>query len=125
MEKGLSGRACAALGVVGLVVAAALALPVGCSNSSAAPGCPSGSTMCSGACADLHSDPDNCGSCGNKCPALAVCAIGMCVTGYDGAPPTPEAGADGGTDGGQSDGAPEASNDGPGIQEAAPEASGD
>ena len=49
------------------------------SNSSSSSGggceCPTGG---SGACADAQTDPDNCGSCGTKCPA--ACVSGTCRT---------------------------------------------
>ena len=45
--------------------------------------CGAGSTTCcvtpEHACTDLESDPNNCGSCGNVCPAGATCEHGECV----------------------------------------------
>ncbi len=40
-------------------------------------------TVCSGACANLDSDRDNCGSCGNACGDGLVCSFGQCVEGCD------------------------------------------
>ena len=51
--------------------------------------CGAGSSTCcvtpEHACTDLESDPENCGSCGNICPAGATCEQGECVgcTGCD------------------------------------------
>ena len=48
-------------------------------------------SCCSSVCSDLTSDPANCGTCGNACPAPAngkpgcsksVCGLGTCNTGY-------------------------------------------
>jgi hypothetical protein len=45
--------------------------------------CGAGSSTCcvtpEHACTDLESDPNNCGSCGNVCPAGATCEQGKCV----------------------------------------------
>ncbi|MGI8476733.1 MAG: hypothetical protein ACR2OO_10220, partial [Thermomicrobiales bacterium] len=38
-----------------------------------------GWTDCSGTCADLSKDGQNCGSCGNFCGTLMVCSAGSCV----------------------------------------------
>jgi len=35
-------------------------------------------TMCGNACADVKTDPQNCGKCGNVCPANATCVQGSC-----------------------------------------------
>jgi hypothetical protein len=35
--------------------------------------------VCGGACADVQTDPKNCGDCGNACPAGQVCSTGTCV----------------------------------------------
>lgn len=40
--------------------------------------CAPGSSVCSGACADLHVDPNNCGACGNRCAAGQTCSSGLC-----------------------------------------------
>lgn len=40
--------------------------------------CPAGQTRCAGVCADLDSDPQNCGSCGNACNANGACSTGVC-----------------------------------------------
>lgn len=48
-------------------------------------------TVCSGACVDTRYDPDNCGACASKCPAIAnglrscimgICGLGACGAGY-------------------------------------------
>ena len=39
---------------------------------------PSKDTVCNGACVDLNSDQDNCGGCGNVCPAGQDCVDGAC-----------------------------------------------
>src|SRR5262245_56628027 len=36
-------------------------------------------TRCSGRCADLFIDEENCGACGNVCPAGTICCFGGCV----------------------------------------------
>jgi len=36
-------------------------------------------TLCSGTCTNLQTDEDNCGSCGNVCPAGASCSGGTCA----------------------------------------------
>lgn len=45
-------------------------------------GCKCLGTMCSDTCVDLDTDPENCGSCGNSCPAVAdgtaACLAGHC-----------------------------------------------
>lgn len=41
--------------------------------------CPAGTTFCGGVCADLNSDPNNCGSCGQACPLGQACNAGSCV----------------------------------------------
>jgi hypothetical protein len=34
--------------------------------------------VCGSACTDLQSDDDNCGCCGNRCPATSACNLGKC-----------------------------------------------
>jgi hypothetical protein len=41
--------------------------------------CGSGYTMCGANCADLNSNHDHCGSCGNACTATQACVSGGCV----------------------------------------------
>jgi hypothetical protein len=45
--------------------------------------CPSGRTLCGGACVDTTSEVANCGTCGMTCsiaaPSTVVCALGRCV----------------------------------------------
>jgi YVTN family beta-propeller protein len=41
--------------------------------------CPSGETLCNGACIDLAVDPANCGACGGACNAGDSCRTGLCV----------------------------------------------
>ena len=38
-------------------------------------------TKCDGGCADLKTDPTNCGACGKKCPMGAMCVQGSCQCG--------------------------------------------
>lgn len=45
---------------------------LGCSQ------CEAGETCCGGNCTSLASDSDNCGACGNACPALGMCTGGRC-----------------------------------------------
>jgi len=45
--------------------------------------CATDETVCAGACSNLQSDRDNCGSCGNACGDGLVCSLGMCVEGCD------------------------------------------
>jgi Stigma-specific protein, Stig1 len=41
--------------------------------------CAAGTTCCNGTCTDLNSDANNCGACGNICPASApICNQGTC-----------------------------------------------
>jgi len=39
-----------------------------------------GNAMCGDGCTDTDNDPNNCGACGNVCPDLAICVVGMCST---------------------------------------------
>src|SRR5262249_31179576 len=39
---------------------------------------PSKDSVCNGACVDLNSDQNNCGACGNVCPAGQECVDGAC-----------------------------------------------
>jgi hypothetical protein len=47
--------------------------------------CLPGDTFCTSGCENLQTDPNNCGSCGTVCPAVAngvpACAFGMCSVG--------------------------------------------
>jgi CSLREA domain-containing protein len=42
--------------------------------------CSAGLTDCGGACFDLNTDNNNCGSCGNACPSGTHCSAGGCVS---------------------------------------------
>jgi hypothetical protein len=42
------------------------------------PPCGSGETRCSLGCADLRTDPDNCGNCGRHCGADHICVMSQC-----------------------------------------------
>jgi hypothetical protein len=44
-------------------------------------GCANGLDMCGGACVDLDSDPDHCGTCPNSCSSGQTCVLGNCVSG--------------------------------------------
>lgn len=66
------------------LAALALALSLGatvsaCSGSVVVVQCEDGRENCDGECADLTSDPDNCGACGNQCDGSA-CNQGSCGT---------------------------------------------
>jgi hypothetical protein len=41
--------------------------------------CPAGEVLCGNVCADVASDPANCGACGIVCPAGDVCTSGQCT----------------------------------------------
>ncbi|HVU53027.1 MAG TPA: SUMF1/EgtB/PvdO family nonheme iron enzyme, partial [Polyangia bacterium] len=42
----------------------------------------SGLSACGGLCVDEQTDPDNCGACGNQCPAGTSCQSGVCACPY-------------------------------------------
>ena len=42
--------------------------------------CPPGHTRCATGCADLTSDPENCGGCGHVCDSSTVCNEGRCAS---------------------------------------------
>ena len=42
-------------------------------------GCPRYQAKCGGKCVPTSVDPDNCGSCGNKCTGTKVCSSGTCT----------------------------------------------
>lgn len=42
--------------------------------------CATGQTACSGGCAEVMSDPANCGACGTTCDAGLFCSAGMCTS---------------------------------------------
>ena len=51
----------------------------------ACPSLPGGTpTQCSDSCVDTNTNEDNCGSCGNSCPAGETCQNGSCTTGPPG-----------------------------------------
>jgi uncharacterized protein YjbI with pentapeptide repeats len=56
---------------------------VGCNtilpNGKPAVSCQADETCCAGVCADLQTDPGNCGSCGNACGVCQTCESGECV----------------------------------------------
>ncbi len=41
--------------------------------------CPTGKTVCSGACVDLNTDNSNCSACGHPCQQFWTCSFGSCV----------------------------------------------
>jgi hypothetical protein len=43
--------------------------------------CPPGWRCCGSGCADIESDPGNCGSCGNRCSSGQTCCNGRCCSG--------------------------------------------
>ncbi len=47
-------------------------------TSDVAPVCTGAQTVCTNRCADLQSDPANCGTCGHACAAAMVCTVGVC-----------------------------------------------
>jgi len=57
--------------------------------------CVAGEAACKGACTNLQSDSQHCGTCGNACGAGQRCSIGQCVAGGHG-----DGGHGGGGDGG-------------------------
>lgn len=82
-----------------LGLALAYAFPAACGSGGVVGGkCKSGfPTNCDGQCVNLESDVDNCGTCGNVCPADEGCGDGVC----DPDVPRPQGGASntGGTTG--------------------------
>jgi len=41
--------------------------------------CSNSETLCDSVCVNLTNDENNCGSCGNECPAGYTCVSGVCV----------------------------------------------
>lgn len=62
--------------VPAVLAALAAALLAGCGQELA---CPSDQAACGGTCAALAVDPQNCGACGNPCPAGETCRAGACT----------------------------------------------
>ncbi|MBI5514641.1 MAG: hypothetical protein HY909_12775 [Deltaproteobacteria bacterium] len=58
------------------------------SDADRASPCPSGRVPCGGRCADLRSDPEHCGACGNRCGGGLVCrdSVCQCATPRSGSP---------------------------------------
>lgn len=81
-----------ALRFIGLGLALAYALPAACGSGGVVGGkCRGGYTNCNGQCVDLQTNVDNCGVCGNVCPADEGCGDGTC----DPDVPRPQGGASG------------------------------
>jgi hypothetical protein len=40
--------------------------------------CLQGQALCTSGCADLQTDPNNCGGCGIGCPDARFCSLGVC-----------------------------------------------
>lgn len=49
-----------------------------CTNATCLP-CPAGRVLCRGTCADVSTDPANCGACGHSCGTGGMCVAGGCV----------------------------------------------
>jgi hypothetical protein len=47
--------------------------------SSACAGCPTGTTLCGGACTNTLADKNNCNACGTVCPGAQTCVAGTCM----------------------------------------------
>lgn len=83
-------------------------VPLACDSGRLVGGeCRKGLTDCDGKCVSLPDDADNCGSCGNTCPAGEACIAGVCEGEADGGA---DASMDGATD--AADGATDGSTDG-------------
>jgi hypothetical protein len=52
---------------------------MGMGSADGGTGCPGGFLMCPTGCANVMSDPNNCGGCGKPCTAGNFCNMGMCV----------------------------------------------
>jgi len=50
-----------------------------CDETSGSCECKPGYAKCGKACVDLQTNGNNCGSCGNVCPASNICSSGVCV----------------------------------------------
>jgi MYXO-CTERM domain-containing protein len=71
--------------------------------------------LCLGECVDIYTDPENCGSCGNKCQADNACSLARCLN------EPPSGGGEGGAGGaGDDDGAGNAPQGGAGTQPPVP-----
>jgi hypothetical protein len=78
----------ASLSVIGLPLVLAVVFAVGCAkpdSGSSVSTCPDGQTSCNGACVDLNSNAQHCGSCDTSCAANQSCGNGSCscASGYD------------------------------------------
>src|SRR5688500_11557129 len=51
------------------------------SETSAPTSCRQNEAQCGGVCANLRTDPKNCGACGTACAAGQVCDLGRCAAG--------------------------------------------
>jgi hypothetical protein len=70
--------------------------PVGCSGGVVGGECRQGFGACGGHCLDFRVDAENCGACGNVCPASQMCIDSVCSLGVDGSAGSSNSGGAGG-----------------------------
>ncbi len=64
----------------GLLVGLATLVACAQGNVTNGPSCETTETLCTGQCADLKTDTENCGKCGTRCPEAQACVNGACST---------------------------------------------